>query len=178
MFSAFRSPVILIALWQLDELARMFDVKRFGGIVRNVLFGLVLLAGCVRLGHTIREHHHRPRRSPAALFASVRKLAESIEEDAVVASAESFMFALLAERRSVRLPDDPADLLEIDERYLPIDYVFLSRRVMSGRKPVSERKQVYSSYEAYISFIKTQAFKSRYELVRRLPERGGLYRRR
>ena len=53
MFSAFRSPVILIALWQLDELALMFDVKRFGGIARNVLFGLVLLAGCVRLGLTI-----------------------------------------------------------------------------------------------------------------------------
>lgn len=177
MFSAFRSPVILIALWQLDELAGMFGGKRFGGIARNVLFGLVLLAGCVRLGHTIREHHRRPLRNPA-LFASVRELAGSIEEGSVVASDESFLFALLAERRSVRLPDDPADLLEIDERYLPIDYVFLSRRVTSARKAEAERTQIYSSYAAYNSFIESQAFKSRYELVRWLPERGALYRRR
>jgi len=106
-----------------------------------------------------------------------KRLSKILDARSVVVSEFSSQIALRNDVLAIRLPFHPADLLEIDERYIPIDYLVLSRQlgpIPDTQPPPSGLK----GYREYRQFVKSAEFLSRFELSEELPEGWLLYKRR
>jgi hypothetical protein len=170
---------------------------RFYLIVRPCLY---LLAG-VTLGEFVREVAERtsaPRRARLAgsvailcvaallvargrLFervsarpqpAALALLAELTPPSALVVSDISYRIALDEDRRTLRLPDHPSDLLEIDDCYLTVDALVLSERVL---RDWSNSRRFFANYSEYRRFVSTPEFADRFTEAGRLPGGATLF---
>lgn len=118
---------------------------------------------------------------PGATQARVEKrlapICDRLPGGAIVASDRSAEVALYCDRRSVRLPWKPGELLEMDRRLVPIDFVYASGR-MSRPRGTNPRRNLY--YQRYVEsgFLEGRKFQDRYRPIVDTPEGGTLYRRR
>ncbi len=110
-----------------------------------------------------------PPLSPEDLQAYAR-LREITEPGTIFASDVSDEVALFTERRAIRLPEIPTELLELDQDFLPIDYVLAGRRTLSWRR-------VQYGYKPYAEFFESPEFLARFERVEELPNGTILFRR-
>jgi hypothetical protein len=101
----------------------------------------------------------------------LRLVVESSAPDELVASDASHLIALDANRRSLRLPTDPRELLEIHDRYVDIDVVVLSERIMAPRGRSLR-------YRPYRRFVTDPRFQARFELAGPPTDHVYVYRRR
>jgi hypothetical protein len=139
---------------------------------------LALLA-VARYAGLAREYAERaPRPSAAPEPRAWALLARDLPPGAIVASDQSERVALHAGRRSVRIPLDPAQLLELDERYLRIDYVVLGPAIEGLGTPRQRVPIAYRKYRAWAGFTRSPAFERRFRRERRLPNGLVVYARR
>ncbi|MEJ2353834.1 MAG: hypothetical protein P8Y03_29000, partial [Anaerolineales bacterium] len=97
---------------------------------------------------------------------------------AVIAADISEQISLFSSRRTLRLPADPAELLEIDRDYLPVDYVLLSRDLLARNPAGDEESGYHETYEDYLNFVDSAAFLDVYQMGEKLPNGAMLFRKR
>lgn len=140
-----------------------------------VITALVLVIAGIRYDRIMRPQG--PLVLTRADIEAMAQLAELTEPDAVIASVWSWQIPLLANRRAVRMPADPAELFEIDDRYLRIDYVTAIPPVPVV-VPDNGRNEVQETYEDVESFYDSEAFLARYEPLTVLANGDRVWRRR
>jgi 4-amino-4-deoxy-L-arabinose transferase-like glycosyltransferase len=106
-----------------------------------------------------------------------QRLNQMVDRDRVIASDISYKTALLSDVLSIRLPGNPRELLEIDTKYMPIDYVVLSPRIPESNEKIVPEPSVHETYAAYRRFVRSKEFLDRFEFVEELPGRHLLYKR-
>ena len=93
--------------------------------------------------------------------------------DTLVASDVAYKVALYAGCRALRLPAYPENLLEINDRFIPVDYILLSPRVFTPKSP--NQPSLYETYADYLDFVKSEKFKEEFKFVKILPDRSALF---
>jgi len=165
-------PLVLIAATR--ELIRFGEERLRWRWVRTA--ALVLLIAVV--AYPLRSGTTPPPPALTADFASaLESLRSAAPPNAVVASDRSYQVAMLTDRRSLRLPAHPQELLDIDGRYLRIDYVLLSGELLSrgSRRP---RESMYATYADYPTFTLSPAFTARFEVQHTLGDGSVVFRHR
>lgn len=148
------------------------------GALRYAPAALLALAMAIQ-GGFVHEAANRPRDPDTQHFPPVQPfdrlafeaIAETVPEEAVIASDMSTEIAALSQRRTLRLPHSPEDLGRIDAEYMQIDWLVLGRRVLTWR-------QVYSGYGAWAGHAASAEFAGSHRLEGELPNGWRLYRRR
>ncbi len=154
-------PLLIIVLVQ--RLAWMSSLPRAlaGERARSAIFVLLMVLAGGRLIDTLAEHRSFPGVADVDL-RSYEALAELIDEESVVLSDLSAQVTLYNGNRTVRTPARPEEILEIDEQYLAIDYLLLSRQALRPR---------------YRRFVESEELLARFELAARLPNEALLFRK-
>ncbi len=125
----------------------------------------------------VAQYYYSYPPSKIAHVPYYRELSSLVDEDQVVASDNSHMVSLYAQRHAIRLPIIPADLLEINEKYIPIDYVIFSDLSLYRKKNPMEKPSIYGDYTVYRDFINAPEFKSHFQLRSRQPGVFTIYER-
>ncbi|MGD0088466.1 MAG: hypothetical protein ABSE73_00970 [Planctomycetota bacterium] len=162
-------PLLVIVVVQ--ELFVVLE-RRCGVLARRFALFVLLAAGGACFAANIV---HAPKSKSGQ---ACKRLSEIVEAKSVVASDVSYKTALFCDVLSVRLPHHPAELLEIAERYLPIDYVVLSPRMLMVKPDTERSGEYYRSYREYAAFAKSDEFLRSFQLFEELPEGWLLYKRR
>ncbi len=154
----------LVQLFAVHEILLL--IGEIGGARRRALQAaaacVLLLLGLTRLQVVIGSHCRRPEALDEATRASFEHLRSVVPAGAVVASDQSWKVCLLAERRGLRLPLEPTDLVEIDADYLAVDFVHLT----PSPGPL---------YDAYSSSIARREIGGRWRLMERLDDGSLLF---
>lgn len=111
----------------------------------------------------------RYRRIKPVRAEPIATLATRLPAGTVVVSDVSSKVAIHAGMRTIRLPQEPDDLLTLDSEYGLVDAVVLSRRVFSDEE--SDRT-VFANYWKYTDAVASPSFQSRWDEVE--PIAGGL----
>ena len=170
----FRPLIVIMGTNELIMLLR----STFG--FRSIQVGLstllVLLAGYLLVSATI-DH----KDIPAPLSQFDQKTYDIVnrrtEEGSLIASDISEQVSLFTGRRTLRLPAEPAELLEIDTEYIQVDYVLLSRDLMIGSYAEDNEPGYHETYQDYEEFSTKPEFLDVYFLDERLPNGSLLFRR-
>ena len=125
-----------------------------------VICGLVLF-GSVRFYKVTMRHKNCPPQISAAQNKSYEFIKKIASKNTIIASYNSHKISLQVGCRTIKLPAFPIDLLKINDRYLPIDYILLPKR----RSP------------EYDEFVKSEAFLRKFRFMKVLPERSVLFGR-
>lgn len=173
-FAAVRPIVAIVVACELDRAARRWLARRLARPVR----GFVVTAAAVlcALSLTLRAPAYREG-APASqrVEALLARFAEVAGPRDVVVSDLSYLTATRTGHRSIRLPDRPRDLLEIDRAHVGIDYVLLSPAVVRGGR---RRSGPYATYRDYARFVRSRRFLRRFEAVVPPGPNGALFRAR
>lgn len=174
-YLAFRPLILLIALAEIDRLLRRWPARR---ALSLALLGLLGLYAAYQLGAGISDHRNAPR--PESFFDQKTQsiLQRKVNPEALVASDVSEQVSLQLGVRSLRLPSDPAELLEIDRRYLRVDFVMISKGTWSGSSASEEEASYHETYRDYVAFLSSPAFLQAFTFEERLPNGSLFYRRR
>ena len=164
----FRPLIFVVAINAMFCLLKGINAHGYPRALKPAGIGLLVLLGLFKLYCVVSEHKAVPERGRGDL-AFYESLAGSIGEDCVIASDISYKVSLYAGRRSVRLPADPNDLLEIDNKYLPIDYVLLSHRIVSPPTDMTNTSAAIRRYRRYAEFATSQNFRNKYQIAARQP---------
>jgi hypothetical protein len=142
----------------------------------RLLLVLVLL-GLVQLAANTYQHTKVPLTYSWFELRTFEVLRKKTDRETLIASDISEQVSLYAGTRTLRLPADPLDLLEIHQKYLPVDYVLLSRA--SSRAGVSDEDEQAEAglYLNYLDFIKQPIFLEQFTFDRTLPNGGLLFER-
>jgi 4-amino-4-deoxy-L-arabinose transferase-like glycosyltransferase len=104
-------------------------------------------------------------------------LKQNTKPGAIIAADISEQISLFTSRRTLRLPAYPAELLEIDRDYLPVDYVLLSRDLLARNPSGDEESGYHETYEGYLNFVDSPAFLDVYQMDEKLPNGAMLFKR-
>jgi hypothetical protein len=142
----------------------------------RLLLVLVVL-GLVQLAANTYQHTNVPLTYSWFELRTFEVLRKKTDRETVIASDISEQVSLYAGTRTLRLPADPLDLLEIHLKYLPVDYVLLSRA--SSRAGLSDEDEQAEAglYLNYLDFIKQPIFLDQFTFDRTLPNGGLLFER-
>jgi 4-amino-4-deoxy-L-arabinose transferase-like glycosyltransferase len=175
-FLAFHPLISIIGFKEVCRIPQRFGLNRIP-YFRTAL-ALILLGGCVfYLLRTVQGFI--PSRSAQSRKADQRicdALSNITGKKSVIASDVSFKLTLYNGNPTVRLPAFPEQLLEINNKYITIDYVLLSAPIVQT-KPLGEAPSLFEKYSSYGNFINTRAFTEMYQCVARLPDGSTLYSR-
>ncbi len=155
---AFLVIVLARRIWWLVEWLssrRPTTAKRWQTVAAALLF---TLAGA-RAVATWADH---ATRQPASDLP-FRALAEMTSSEDVIVSDLSLEITLHNGNRTVRLPSNPDDVLEINRRYLPLDVLVVSEHVA--------QRQVWRQ------FLPSERFLREYQPMPPLPNRAQVFRR-
>ena len=174
-YLVFRPLILVLAFVEIDRLLQRLNGRwKIGAPV----MAAILLAGLVQLGWNGMEH----RSSPPPESSFDQKAYQILERKAgpqiLFASDTPEKLSYVAGVRSLPLPADPQELLEINAHYLPIDYVLLSKELWTGEFGAEDEFNYHETYAAYIRFKDSPAFLEIYALEERLPNGALLYARR
>jgi hypothetical protein len=172
-----RALLTLAAVCEFALLAARAPASPWRRNAARVLAMATALFAVARFGMLLSEQRGRPERPPSDRRAYAL-LTRELRPGAIVASDVSERVALHAQRRSVRLPLDPEQLLELDAELLRIDHLVLGPVIerlgeRQRRVPIPYRK-----YRAWSGFAESPEFQQRFERVRELPNGLVLYTRR
>jgi 4-amino-4-deoxy-L-arabinose transferase-like glycosyltransferase len=158
-------PFIYIA--GINEILVLFSNLRFGFLrkFKYIVFCGMLLFGLFKFYNVTMIHKHRPSPISTPEKSSYEFLKQTASRDSIIVSNTSHRIALYVGCRTIRLPVFPADLLKINDSYIPIDFVLINRRM--------SRNYQYSNYN---NFIKSDAFSQKFKFVRTLPDGSLLFK--
>jgi 4-amino-4-deoxy-L-arabinose transferase-like glycosyltransferase len=169
----FRPLVTLIAITELLLLIERFVPSPY---LRNALLGVLVLLAAYQLLVTLSDH----QAIPAPISAFDQKAYQIVDRktgpEALIASDISEQVSLLADRRALRLPADPSELLQIDRDYISVDYVLLSKNLLESNAAEDE-SGYHETYSDYLAFASSPAFLRVFQLDERLPNGSVLYRK-
>jgi hypothetical protein len=138
---------------------------------------VLVLLGLVQLAANTYQHTKVPLTYSWFELRTFEVLRKKTDRETLIASDISEQVSLYAGTRTLRLPADPLDLLEIHQKYIPVDYVLLSRA--SSRAGVSDEDEQAEAglYLNYLDFIKQPIFLEQFTFDRTLPNGGLLFER-
>ena len=158
----------LICLVGINEIIMLFNdftFKHSKKLKIAVICGLVLFAS-VRLYKVTMRHKYRPLPIGALENKSYEFIKKIASKDTIIASSNSYKISLQVGCRTIRLPVFPVDLLKINDRYLPIDYVLINRKMA--------KKYAHSDYG---KFVKSDEFLRKFRFMKVLPDGPVLFKR-
>ena len=136
------------------------------------------MLGLFQLGWEAAAHKNSSPAQSDFDRRSYKILLRETDEDALIAANISEQVSAMIERRSLRLPSDPMELLEINRTYLPVDYVLLSKDLVRGNLSDQDEPGYHETYDGYVSFVTTPEFLEIYAYEEQLPNGAVLYVRR
>jgi len=171
-FMMFR-PLILIV--SINEIVRLLDqylrsqALRVAGVVTLILLGLL------QLGLGVLAHNNSPSVQSEFDLKAYETLIDQTDKETLIASDISERISAFTERRTLRLPSNPAELLEINRTYLPIDYLLLSKDLVRGDLSNQDEQGYHETYDEYIDFVTAPEFLQIYAFDERLPNGAELF---
>jgi hypothetical protein len=161
-YTAFRPIIVLIGTATIMKIVSNVKTKSYR-IGATLLVGLVAVAF---LNFSLRVLHKDANSLETSIMEhridDIYALRNFTEPDSVIASNTSFAVSLYAERRSLRLPTNPLELLEINDKYLRVQYIFLT--------------QDLQRYQPYQEFTKSNLFLDHYESIKTFQNGGILFK--
>ncbi len=130
-----------------------------------VIFALIAF-GVFRFYNTAMIHKSSPPFPSAINKKSYEYLKQVTTRDSVIVSDISYQISTFVGCRSIRLPVFPADIIKINDNYLPIDYILISNNISPS--------YIYSDYGTY---IRSNVFLKRFKLMKILPDASALFTR-
>jgi len=155
-------------VWLFDQFLRT-QTLRDAGIV--ILIGL----GLFQLGSVVIAHNNSLPAQSEFDLKTYNILMDETNEETLIASDISERISAMTERRTLRLPSNPAELLEINQNYLPVDYVLLSKDLVRGDLSDPDEQGYHETYDNYVHFVTTPEFLEVYDYEGRLPNGAELY---
>jgi len=144
-------------------------------------FRIIVVIGMLSIGvfqftesaqKAMRKYRPHPQR-----MAALAQIKQMTQPGTLIASDRSYDTVVYTDRRSLRLPEDPEQLLEIDEKYLAVDYVHLSAKVLKGGPHLKDQPSRHATFWQYPQYITATPFTSKYKLMARLVDGGVLFKR-
>ena len=166
-------PLILIV--SINEIVRLLDqylrsqALRVAGVVTLILLGLL------QLGLGVLAHNNSPSVQSEFDLKAYETLIDQTDKETLIASDISERISAFTERRTLRLPSNPAELLEINRTYLPIDYLLLSKDLVRGDLSNQDEQGYHETYDEYIDFVTAPEFLQIYAFDERLPNGAELF---
>ena len=170
-YLVFRPLILILAA---SEIVRLLESALRSPALRKVIIILILVMGVVRLGQLAVEHRNRPSLYSFFEYRTYQMLTREFDPHSLVASDISEQLSLYTGRRTLRLPADPQELLAINQEYLPVDYVLISKDLWTGSSAVDE-PNYHETYQDYLPFIESTEFLSAYNFDTRLPNGAILF---
>ena len=171
-------PFILVLIctecWNLLSSPRALGKSRLAKVVALTLAVLAATGGVFATTRTEAIARNRVAAATDVEQETYEQLATIVAPDAVVVASTSPRVALYADRRSIRLPHDPAQLLEIADRYVDYEYILLTR----SRGLTAADEWAYAASPEYAEFLRSSAFRARFRQIARLPNGGVLFQKR
>ncbi len=171
----FRPMILIIGIneiiWLFDQFLRT-QTLRAAGIA--ILIGL----GLFQLGSVVIAHNNSLPAQSEFDLKTYKILMDETNEEALIASDISERISAMTERRTLRLPSNPAELLQINQNYLPVDYVLLSKDLVRGDLSDPDEQGYHETYDNYVHFVTTPEFLEVYDYEGRLPNGAELYKSR
>jgi len=167
----------LVYIIGINEALRLFGRfrLRYARQLNLIVFCGLLLFGVFRFYSVAAAHKNRPSPVSPPEGRSYEFIKRTVRPDTLVACDAAYKVALYACCRSVRLPAFPGEILEINDEYIPIDYVLISPSVFRHRPP--NTPSLYETYADYADFVKSEEFRKEFKLVRILPDGSALFKR-
>jgi hypothetical protein len=140
------------------------------------LAGIIIFAS-LQLFQAVRVHKESPldqSRFDRDAYAQIMRI---VPPEDLIAADISERISFYTGRRTLRLPSDPAELLEIDQKYLPVDYVLISKGLDQGDSGDPSEPGYHETYQDYDQFVVSLEFLDRFTLKRRLANGSILYQR-
>jgi 4-amino-4-deoxy-L-arabinose transferase-like glycosyltransferase len=171
----FRPLIFLVSIGGIELL-----LQRFSRSTQLLRLSMGLLTGLAvfQLGAAITAHQHLAARESAfdRKAYEILKNELHITRKTVIASDISERISSNVGSRTLRLPSNPAELLEIDQNYLPVDYVLLSKELLADSLAVEGETNYHETYGDYINFIDSPDFRQAFPDERRLPNGSLLFK--
>lgn len=171
-YMMFRPMILIISV---NEIVRLLDqysrsqVFRIAGVLTLILLGLL------QLGSEVLAHNSSPPVQSDFDLRTYKILMDKTDEEMLIASDISERISALIERRSLRLPSDPMELLEINQTYLPVDYLLLSKDLVRGNLSNKNEPGYHETYDDYVTFVTTPEFLDVFAHESQLPNGAVLF---
>jgi 4-amino-4-deoxy-L-arabinose transferase-like glycosyltransferase len=174
-FTMFRPLIILIAVYTVANLISKLS-ERYRGTLAAMI--VILIAAVGIYDFTSQLVFYRGLNDSLDHRKSYEALTELSSPTDIFASDGSRHISFVSDRRAVRLPGDPEQLIELHDKFLNFDYVLLTTRVLRDRTSDMHRSRGFESFTSYRDFIKTPKFRRRFDFVTRLPNNAMLFKKR
>ena len=135
----------------------------------------MLLLAFIRLYHVTEQVKVCRPPLTANRIASFQVIKKVAAKNAIVASNMPTKIAVYVGCHVLKLPGFPTDLLEINDRYLPIDYVLITSDLLGPIR--AEGSSVAELYAGYVDFVKSEEFLKAFRFARELPDGSVLFER-
>ena len=171
-FMMFR-PLILIV--SINEIVRLIDQYLQSQALRSAGVTILILLGLLQLGSGVFAHNSSSPVQSEFDLKAYELLMDQSDEETLIASDISERISAFIERRTLRLPSNPAELLEINQTYLPVDYLLLSKDLVRGDLSNKDEPGYHETYDDYSSFVTSPEFLEVFAYERTLPNGAVLY---
>ena len=166
-------PLILIV--SINEIVRLFDRYLRPQALRTAGVGILIMLGLLQLGSGVIAHKNNPPAQSEFDVMTYKILVEKTDEDTLIASDISERISAYTERRTLRLPSDPAELLEINQDFLQVDYLLLSKDLVRGELSDQDDPGYHETYDQYVAYVTTPEFLEVFVYEDRLPNGAELF---
>jgi 4-amino-4-deoxy-L-arabinose transferase-like glycosyltransferase len=168
-------PLILIL--GTNEILLILDRLVSSSTLRSLGMAALVLLGAWQFSSDVIAHRSSAPVQSTFDQKTYRFLKQNTKANEVIATDISEQISLFTERRTLRLPADPAELLEINRDYLPIDYVLLSRDLLARNPGGDEESGYHETYEDYLNFVDSPEFLGVYQMDEKLPNGAMLFKK-
>jgi len=156
----------LIYIVGINEVLVFFGNSSAGYLkkLKPVVLCIMILVGVFRFCDTLATYEKSPPAVSVIDKESYELLQKVTTRESIIVSDISDEIVLHVGCRSIRLPAFCVDILEINNEYLPIDYVLISSKLMPAY-----------NYSDYGNFLNSEAFLEKFKLMMVLPNGSSLY---
>lgn len=171
----FRPLILTIAF---SELYFIF-FRRSGdaSLLSKWLIFLIMGIGVTQLVVNVYQHTKLPPVQSRFELRTYETLRSKTNRETLIASDISERISLFAGTRTLRLPAEPQELLEINREYLPVDYVLFSRELSQASQAEGETEEEAGLYRDYLDFVNEPAFLEQFAFDEKLPNGELLFKR-
>jgi 4-amino-4-deoxy-L-arabinose transferase-like glycosyltransferase len=171
----FRPLILAIAFSELY----FFFLRRFGSpSFRTSGFILLILGiGVTQLALNVYRHTTLPPVQSRFALSTYETLRDRTSRETLIASDISERISLFTGTRTLRLPADPHELLEINQDYLPVDYVLFSRELSRAGRAEEGSEDEAGLYQGYLDFVNAPEFLEQFSFDEKLPNGELLFKR-
>jgi hypothetical protein len=174
-FMMFRPLILIISI---NEIIRLLDQYLPSQALRTAGVVTLILLGLLQMGSGVLAHNSSPPVQSEFDLRTYKILVDQTDEETLIASDISERISAHIERRTLRLPSNPVELLEINQTYLPVDYLLLSKDLVRGDLSNKDEVGYHETYDEYVNFVTTPEFLEVFAYEGQLPNGAALYIRR